>query len=181
MFAARTYANAFDRVRKCTFRRNVRREVYWARRMENPLTLMVISVDDIDELARSYGEVACQFAQRRVSQRIYSQLRSTDYIAHVSPGHFTLLLPHCNEPQAHEAAERVRSDIENFSIDDGQGASLYVTLSSGLVVWDPQLLPIESTDQLVNQMETKAEAALHRAVREGGNTVSVGRLGALIL
>lgn len=163
------------------FRRNMQREILWARRVEQPVGLLVLAIDDLDNLARTYGEVACQFVQRRVSQRLCSCLRGTDYIAHVSPGHFTVLLPNCSELHAHDIAERLRLEMQEFAIDDGQGAILHITLSTGLVAWDPRVLPIESTEHLAQQMESESEAALHRALREGGNTVSVARLGILMV
>ncbi|MEO1998320.1 MAG: cobalamin-dependent protein, partial [Planctomycetaceae bacterium] len=40
-----------------------------------------------------------------------------------------------------EIAERMRKDIEDFSIDDGRGAVLQVCISTGLVTWEPQQFP----------------------------------------
>jgi diguanylate cyclase (GGDEF)-like protein len=163
------------------FRRDMLREISWARRVEQPMTLLFIGLDELDELCRNYGEVACHFVQRRVSQRLCSDLRATDYIAHTSTTHFAVLLPGCNEPHAHDIGERMRQDIDDFAIDDGRGAILYVTLSVGLVCWEPARHPVESSERLATQMESEAEAAMQKAERAGGNRVSVARLGLLML
>ena len=55
-----------------------------------------------------------------------------------------------------EIAERMRTDIEDFSIDDGRGAVLQVCISIGLVTWEPQQYPAVDMPQLARQMETVA-------------------------
>jgi diguanylate cyclase (GGDEF)-like protein len=163
------------------FRRDLLREIFWARRVSQPLSLLFIALDDLDEVSRSYGEVTSNFVQRRVSQRLCSDLRSTDYIAHIAKTHFAILLPACSEPHAHDIGERMRRDIDNFPIDDGRGAVLYVSLSIGLVCWEPARFPMEASDRLAQQLETEAEGAMGKAVRAGGNRISVARLGLLMV
>jgi diguanylate cyclase (GGDEF)-like protein len=163
------------------FRRDMLREIYWARRVNHSMTLLYISLDELADICKSYGEVACHFVQRRVSQRLCSELRATDYIAHISTTHFSVLLPACNEPHAHDIGERMRQDINEFAIDDGRGAVLHVSLSVGLVCWEPSRHPVESSERLATQMESEAEAAMQKAERGGGNRISVARLGLLML
>lgn len=163
------------------FRRDMLREIYWARRVNHPMTLLYIGLDELAGICKSYGEVACHFVQRRVSQRLCSGLRTTDYIAHISSTHFAVLLPACNEPHGHDIAERMRQDIDEFAIDDGRGAVLHVSLSVGLVCWEPSRHPVESSERLATQMEAEAEVAMQNAERGGGNQISVARLGALML
>ncbi|EED33816.1 putative diguanylate cyclase (ggdef domain) [gamma proteobacterium NOR5-3] len=163
------------------FRRDMLREIYWARRVNHPMTLLYISLDELADICKDYGEVACHFVQRRVSQRLCSELRATDYIAHISATHFSVLLPACNEPHAHDIGERMRQDIDEFAIDDGRGAVLHVSLSIGLVCWEPSRHPVESSERLATQMESEAEAAMQKAERGGGNRISVARLGLLML
>jgi diguanylate cyclase (GGDEF)-like protein len=163
------------------FRRDMQRELSWARRTEHPLTLLYIGIHDLQELCTTYGEVSCNFLQRRVSQRLCAELRATDYIAHLSMTRFAVLLPSCSEPHAHDIAERMRQAIEHLAIDNGRGAVLYVTLSIGLVSWEPARHPVESDDRLARQLESEAEGAMLTADRAGGNRVTVARLGLLML
>lgn len=163
------------------FRRNMLREIFWARRVEQPLSLLFIGLDDLEDVARSYGEVASHFVQRRVSQRLCSYLRSTDYMAHIADTHFAALLPACNELHAHDIGERMRSDIDGFAIDDGRGAVLYITLSIGMVCWEPGRHPLDDSERLATQMQTETESAMQSARRAGGNRLSVARLGLLMI
>lgn len=161
--------------------KNLLREVFWARRVEQPVSLLVAGLDGIGEIARSYGEFTSQFVQRRVGQRLCSNLRVTDHIAQTASGRFALLLPSCNESQAHSIGERLRGDIDRLAIDDGRGAVLYVTLSIGLVCWDPSRHPMNASDRLAQQMNAEAEAAMMRSEQGGGNRLSVGRVALLML
>jgi diguanylate cyclase (GGDEF)-like protein len=163
------------------FRRDMQREIAWARRVKQPLSLLYISLDDLDPLCGEYGEVVCNFLQRRVAQRLCSRLRATDYMAHVGASHFAVLLPGCSELHAHDIAERMRLDIERLAIDDGRGAVLHVTLSVGLVCWEPAHHHVASNERLATQLESEARGAMLRADRGGGNRVSVARLGLLMV
>jgi diguanylate cyclase (GGDEF)-like protein len=163
------------------FRRDMQREISWARRVGAPLSLLYICLDDLDELSADYGEVASNFLQRRVSQRLCSELRATDYMANLGRGQFAVLLPSCSEPHAHDIGERMRGDIEQMAIDDGRGAVLHATLSIGMLSWEPGRHPVESNERLSGQMETEAQNAMQAAQRAGGNRISVARLGLLML
>ena len=163
------------------FRRDMLREILWARRVEQPLSLLFLGLDDLDDVGRSHGEVASHFVQRRVSQRLSSYLRSTDYMAHISDTHFAVLLPACNELHAHDIGERMRADIDGFAIDDGRGAVLYVTLSIGMLCWEPARHPMDDSERLATQMQTETESAMQSARRAGGNRLSVARLGLLMI
>jgi len=163
------------------FRRDMQREISWARRVGAPLSLLYICLDDLNELSADYGEVASNFLQRRVSQRLCSELRATDYMANLGGGQFAVLLPSCSEPHAHDIGERMRGDIEQMAIDDGRGAVLHATLSIGMLSWEPSRHPVESNERLAGQMETESQNAMQAAQRAGGNRVSVARLGLLML
>lgn len=163
------------------FRRDMLREIFWARRVGQPLSMLYVEIDEYEEIRRSYGELACRFTLRRGSQRLCSHLRRTDYIGHLEGACFAILLPDCNEPYAYAIGERLRKDLQDFAIDDGRGAVLYVSLSLGLVSWDPARHPVEASERLASQMETEAQNAMEKSSRAGGDRISVARLGLLML
>lgn len=163
------------------FRRDLMREIAWARRVDSPLSVLFVALDDLEDVVRSYGEVTSNFVKRRISQRLCSNLRATDYISHVADTHFAVLLPSASEPHGHTVSERLRRDIHEFPIDDGRGAVLYVSLSIGLICWEPTRHPVESSDRLAEQLESEAESAMGRALRAGGNRTAVARLGLLMV
>jgi diguanylate cyclase (GGDEF)-like protein len=163
------------------FTRDLEREIQWARRSGEPLSLIMLSLDEIEEIARTHGEIASHFVQRRVSQRLCSDLRATDYIARLDETRFAILLPACNEPNAYDIGERMRQDIDDFAMDDGRGSVLYVTLSVGIVCWEPSRHPSEDVERLAMQLDSEAETAMFKSVRAGGNRISVARVGLLMV
>jgi len=164
---------AFDRV--------LAREIARARRTEQPLSLLLMKVDNLNDLCSHYGEPACRFLMRRLAQRVTSCLRETDHLSRLDNEHFGVLLPACSEPHGHDIGERLCSDIQDFAIDDSRGGVLYSTFSIGVVSWDPVTLPSDSRERLVAMLESEAASALAKTVTRGGNGVSISRLGALMI
>lgn len=80
-----------------------------------------------------------------------------------------------------EIAERMRRDIEGFAIDDGRGAILHVTLSIGLVTWEPGQYPAIDMPQLAKQIQNAADKGLLASQSNNGNCVSISRLSTLMV
>ena len=118
---------------------------------------------------------------RKVAERISSNLRATDLLARLGSAKFAVLIPGSGEMVGQEIAERMRKDIEDFSIDDGRGAVLQVCISTGLVTWEPQQFPAVDMPQLARQMEVVGNKALDDARARGGNCVAQSRLSTMIL
>lgn len=163
------------------FEKDIAREIARASRADKPLTVLVMEIDEYDDFYSSYGERRGQFVVKKVAERISSDLRATDMMARLSRSKFALLIPGSGEVLAEEIAERMREDIDNFAVDDGRGAVLQVTLSIGMVTWEPQQYPAIDMPHLARQMETTANKALASAQAGGGNSISLSRLSTLIV
>ncbi|MEQ8516544.1 MAG: GGDEF domain-containing protein, partial [Chromatocurvus sp.] len=163
------------------FRRVLGREIARCRRSGEPMSMLLLKVDNLDDLHANHGEAACRFLMRRLAQRLTSCLRETDHISRVEGDGFGLLLPACSEPHGHDIGERLCGDIRDFAIDDGRGGVFHTTLSVGIVSWDPATLPSDSRERLVALFEAEAVSALAKTVTRGGNGVSISRLGALMI
>lgn len=163
------------------FERDIAREIARARRADQPVTVLMMEIDDYDELYDHYGEVRGQFVLKKVTERISSDLRATDMMARLSRARLAVLIAGSGESLGRDIAERMRSDIEDFPMDDGRGAVLQVTLSVGMVTWEPQQFPAVDMAQLARQMESVAVKSLEKARSQGGNVVSPGRLSTLIV
>jgi diguanylate cyclase (GGDEF)-like protein len=163
------------------FDKDISREIARARRAEHPLTILIIEIDQFDDLYTHYGERSGQFVVKKVAERISSDLRSTDMMARLSRPRFALLIPDSGEILGQEIAERMRDDIEAFAVDDGHGAVLQVTISVGIVTWEPQQYPAVDMAQLARQMESVASKALAQSQADGGNRVTLSRLSSLLV
>mgnify|MGYP001822511621 FL=1 len=116
-----------------------------------------------------------------IRDSISSDLRATDMMARLSRSRFALLIPGSGEMLGQEIAERMRNDIEGFAIDDGRGAVLQVTVSIGMVTWEPQQYPAVDMPHLARQMESVANKALAQSQSKGGNHITLSRLSTLIV
>ena len=163
------------------FGRDIAREIARARRAHKPVTVLMAEIDECDHLFEHYGHRSGQFVVKKVAERISSDLRATDSMARLARSRLALLVPASDEVRGGDVAERMRRDIEDFSIDDGHGAVLQVTLSIGQVTWEPQQYPAVDMIQLARQMENVAEKALEAARTRGGNQVALSRLSTLIV
>jgi diguanylate cyclase (GGDEF)-like protein len=163
------------------FEHDIAREIARARRNDQPVSVLVMEVDEFDELYDHYGQVRGQFVLKKVAERISSDLRATDMMARLSRSRLAVLIPGSGEALGEDIAERMRKDIEDFAIDDGRGAVLQVTLSIGLVTWEPRHYPAVNMPQLARQMEAIGTRAMDDARAKGGNTVAISRLSTLIV
>lgn len=162
------------------FQKDIAREISRSRRAEKPMTVLMMEIDEFDDLYEHYGQRRGQFVVKKVSERISSDLRATDLLARLASPKFAVLLPGSGEMLGQDIAERMRSDIENFSIDDGRGAVLQVTISVGLVSWEPQQYPAVDMPKLAVQMESVGCKALETAKSRGGNCIAQARLSTMI-
>ena len=144
------------------FEKDIAREISRARRADQPVSVMMLEVDEFDDLYDSYGERRGHFVLKKVAERISSDLRATDLMARLSRHKFAVLIPGSGEMLAQDIAERMRLDIEDFAIDDGRGAVLQVTVSIGLVTWEPNQYPAVDMPQLARQMQSVGEKALEK-------------------
>jgi len=163
------------------FGRDIAREISRARRVEQPLTVLVMEIDGFDDLYENYGRRRGNFVVRKVAQRLSSDLRQTDLLARLDQPKFAILLPNSGEVVAREVAERMRRDIEEFPIDDGRGAVLQVCLSIGVVTWEPLQYPAVDMARLARQMESVGTTGLEAAKSRGGNCVAQARLSTMLI
>lgn len=163
------------------FEKDIAREIARAKRADQALTVLILEIDEFDELYDHYGERSGQFVVKKVAERISSDLRATDMMARLSRSKFALLIPGSGEMLGQEIAERMRNDIQDFAIDDGRGAVLQVTVSIGMVTWEPQQYPAVDMPQLARQMETVANKGLVASQTQGGNRINLARLSTLIV
>jgi diguanylate cyclase (GGDEF)-like protein len=163
------------------FQKDIAREIARARRAEQPVTVLIMEIDEYDDLYENYGKRRGKFVIRKVAERLSSSLRATDMLARLARPRFAVLIPGSGEMLGRDIAERMRNDIENFPIDDGRGAVLHVCISIGMVTWEPQQYPAVDMPKLSKQMEEVSTKALEEAMSGGGNRVVQSRLSTMIL
>ncbi|MFV0478045.1 MAG: diguanylate cyclase domain-containing protein [Parahaliea sp.] len=163
------------------FEKDVAREIARARRAHKSLTLVMLDIDEYEDLYLNYGEVTGRLLVKKICERIASSLRSTDYLARLGRSQLAVLMPETNELRAADVAERLRQDIGHFTVDDGRGANLQVTLSLGYACWEPEHFPAVDFVALARQLQNAAAKGLADALAAGGNRVRMSRLTTLMV
>lgn len=158
------------------FEKDIAREISRSRRAEQPFCVLIMEIDDYDDLYEHYGKRRGQFVVKKVAERLSSDLRATDMLARLGRARFAVLIPGSGSVLGAEIAERMREDIEDFSMDDGRGAVLQVSISAGLVSWEPQQFTDTDPARLARDMEIAGTQALVEAQSAGGNRTSATSL-----
>lgn len=128
------------------------RLVAMARRSRNPLTVAIVDLDRFKAYNDSRGHLAGDRLLRRFADRARATLRDVDLVARWGGEELTIALPNCSTADAAVLLPRLLA-----AVPDGQ------TCSIGCATWDG--------DETVEQLLTRADAALYAAKGTGRNRV----------
>lgn len=140
-------------------------EIKRAARLRHPVSIALIDVDEFKEINDTHGHAAGDAALQTLARTFEQHIREIDLFARFGGDEFALLLPEADVRVAREAAERVRRSLETLKMDlDGSQAS--ITISIGVSGLEPD-------DGSVDTLLARADRALYRAKRTGGNRTEV--------
>lgn len=139
------------------FQDQINKEVDRAKRTSQPLTLLMIDLDNFKELNDRNGHPTGDKALQEVGKIFTQSLRSTDIVFRYGGDEFTILLPSTNAKSGFEIAERLRAAMASLP-----QSLVGATLSIGLATF-PSVA--SSRDELIK----KADSALYEAKNRGRN------------
>jgi diguanylate cyclase (GGDEF)-like protein len=141
-------------------------EVNRTKRYEQPLSFLMIDIDDFKHYNDRNGHQAGDLALQITAQGLKSSLRAADVASRYGGEEFCVLLPQTSLPEAGVIAERMREKIERTQYPHAQsqphGA---VTISIGVSTFSTC---VNTAEQII----WAADRALYRAKHEGKNTIS---------
>lgn len=145
-------------------RRIMSREWKRAQRHQNPLSLLLIDVDNFksvnDTTEYAFGDAVL----RKVADALKGNVRETDFAARFGGDEFCVLLPQTSPAEAVQTALRIRQRISGMIVQSGS-YERQVTVSIGVDSYDGRRA------SSVDQLRRNANRALQEAKRRGKNQV----------
>ena len=107
-------------------------------RYEQPLTLLLLDLDNFKAFNDTYGHVEGDQVLTRLGQVVKRCLRVTDFAYRYGGEEFTILLPMTTGKDAAVTAERIRAELKEEIFSPAPGKDVHVTVSIGLGQYKPQ-------------------------------------------
>jgi diguanylate cyclase (GGDEF)-like protein len=130
-----------------------------------PVSLIMIDVDDFKAFNDRFGHVAGDRALSAVAAILAAQFRPDDLLVRYGGDEFAILLPGATAEESQIIAERVRQTVCGTT-GDGTDSLIKIPLTISMGV--AELQPGDTFDKLMRA----ADAALYRAKHAGRNAVS---------
>ena len=144
------------------FREFLPRELWRADQYNNPLSLIVIDVDDFKIYNDRHGHEEGNVALARIAELLEKALRKVDIAVRYGGEEFVLILPSTPKTGAEQVAERVREVMENEPMRGGDR----LTVSLGIATYPADA---DNGQELLRQ----ADRAMYLAKANGKNQVEL--------
>lgn len=141
------------------------RQMNRALRERQPVSMLMIDLDDFKRLNDHHGHLVGDAVLRRAARRIAADLRPQDLLARYGGDEFAVLLPGADEAHAISIAERLRQSVVDGPALPDEEWSPMTSVSIGVAT-------IEVAIPLAGLLAI-ADAALYRAKQAGRDRVSV--------
>jgi diguanylate cyclase (GGDEF)-like protein/PAS domain S-box-containing protein len=141
----------------------------WQRtlRQRQPLSLLMVDVDNFKQYNDAYGHVGGDQCLQRIATAVSSEMRANDLVARYGGEEFAVILPNQALKGAAIVAERIRCRVEALALPNLGADKQFVTVSIGAAT------AIASQDHDPSQLIGTADAALYRAKHMGRNRISL--------
>ena len=139
-------------------------EMDHARRLENPLSLLMADVDFFKKFNDEYGHAAGDKVLAELGRAINESTRQKDIPCRYGGEEFAIILPGADLEKAREAAERLRKNFEARRVELPSKGMIGATISLGVA----RMLPEDNEKSLFE----RADQALYLAKEQGRNRVA---------
>ena len=142
----------------------MREEFERARRHETRVSLMLMTLEEVDAVRARHGADAVQRALQGAADRVRASVRLSDILVRRGEDTFALLMPDMALSPASLVADRIRHSLTEYPLRVGAGQPLALAASIGVACWSGR----ESAEGLLD----RAHAALGEArARDGGGVM----------
>ncbi len=115
------------------FQEKLTEELNQAILLKQPLSLVMIDIDDFKKINDTYGHQHGDQLLKNMAQILTNSSRDIDFVCRYGGEEFAIILSGANLDQGWDIAERLRKRIEEYSFPEpSEGQSLHMTISLGL-------------------------------------------------
>jgi diguanylate cyclase (GGDEF)-like protein len=141
----------------------------WSRalRQRQPLSLLMVDVDNFKAYNDANGHLGGDECLKRIATAVASEMRANDLVARYGGEEFAVILPNQSLKGAASVAERIRTRVEQLQVPNRLKIGQHVTVSIGAATALP------SIDTAASELVAIADAALYRAKHMGRNRISL--------
>ncbi|TAN43456.1 MAG: diguanylate cyclase [Nitrospirae bacterium] len=140
----------------------IEKQLALADRNEQPLSMVLLDIDNFKQFNDTYGHDAGDSALKTVSDAILKNIRLADIGVRYGGEEFMLVLPNTDKSTAFEVAERTRLVIQEMPIHISAEKDVRITISSGIATY---AVDADNLELLI----AKADNSLYNAKRTGKN------------
>lgn len=141
------------------------REIQRCEQDEEPVSLVMIDVDNFKKFNDMFGHIAGDRVLSAVAIILRAQFRPDDLLVRYGGDEFAVLLPGVDLKQALIIADRVRLAVSG---ETGDGTDSLIQIPIKISMGIAELQPGDTIDKLIRD----ADAALYRAKHAGRNAIS---------
>lgn len=152
--------------RRC-FDNTLQAEWQRALRQQQPLSLLMVDVDNFKQYNDAYGHLGGDECLQRIAAAVANEMRTNDLVARYGGEEFAVILSNQSLKGAAIVAERIRCRVEQLHLPNLGSQPHVVTVSIGAAT----ALPSHDTDP--SQLVATADSALYRAKHMGRNRISL--------
>jgi diguanylate cyclase (GGDEF)-like protein/PAS domain S-box-containing protein len=141
----------------------------WTRalRQRQPLSLLMVDVDNFKAYNDANGHLGGDECLKRIATAVASEMRANDLVARYGGEEFAVILPNQSLKGAASVAERIRTRVEQLQVPNRMTPGQHVTVSIGAAT------AIAAPDNSASELVAIADAALYRAKHMGRNRISL--------
>jgi diguanylate cyclase (GGDEF)-like protein len=140
-------------------------EVARAKRYDTPLAVLMLDIDHFKKINDTYGHHIGDSVLQKLSEVCRRTLRENDIVGRLGGEEFAILLPEADNQRALEVAERLRLAVANSRIPLPKEGHFRFFISIGVTSF-------VETDENIDSMLRRADAALYASKHAGRNRVS---------
>jgi len=135
---------------------------------KNPLSLIMVDIDDFKIYNDTLGHQAGDKILKTLAGLLRNQSRKMDHVCRYGGEEFTIILPHTDQKEAFLIAERIRMDIQKYPfLNEEIFPNKQLTISLGIATFP-------ESGQSAADLITASDKSLYQAKNQGKNNTCCG-------